>query len=290
MNLFVFLPRIILYPVARTLGFAAFYIVGRERRKVLRNLRFAYGELKSAREYRIIACKVFQNMALTAVDFILFKRLNLDKIKRFTKFHGFENLEAGFKESGKGVIVLSAHIGNWELLAGSVIAHGYEGTVMAKEIYYAPYNKIIVDLRNRFNVKTVFRHNSPRELFRMLKRKAIAGLVPDQDLEDIDGVYVEYFGMPAYTPLGPAKIALTTKVPIIPAFAIRDGRRYDVIIEKPISASIKDGETKDQALKRITQEWNDVVEKYVKKYPDQWAWMHNRWKTAIKNNMIEREY
>ena len=279
LKLILILPRFAVYYLALFFGYIAFYLNVRERKKAICNLQFAFGGTKNQTEIKNIAKGVFKNLAVTACDFALFPKLTLEKIRKITTFQSVEILDDLVNAQGKGLIVLSAHIGNWELLAAALVALGFDGSVLATEIYYPKYDKLINSLRLSRGVKTFYRDKSPRELLRKLKAKGIVGVVPDLDIDGLDGIFVDFFDKPSFTPTGPAKLAVKTQVPIVPAFMIREGKRYRLVVEKVIDTAKMSDEPDEDAIKRITSEWCKVVESYIKAYPDQWGWMHNRWKT-----------
>jgi KDO2-lipid IV(A) lauroyltransferase len=273
------LPRPLVLCIGRIIARLAFYLVSRERKKALNNLRKAYGATKSEKEIRLIGRTVFENMALTASDFVLFPRFDRKTIDQLLSENQLHKIGTVAERKKQGGIIITAHMGNWELLAATAVAHGYDGFVLGKRLRYDGYNDSVVNLRKSQNVHTYYRDQSPRELLQQLKKGILVGILPDQDIADIEGIFVDFFGMPAYTPTGPAKLAITAKVPIIVAFMLRDGAKYRLIVERVIDTTVHPDESKQAAVERLTVEWSLLVEKYIKKYPDQWAWFHNRWKT-----------
>jgi len=258
-----------------------------QRNKVLRNLRFAWGKEKSEKELAVIAKGVFQHLAMTACDVILFPRLNAGTLKKWLDFDEapFEEIRR-ILEKGKGVIVLTGHIGNWELLAASYGVSGYSGAVIGRRIYYEPFNRIIVGLREGVGVRTIYRDESARRMLQVLLKNQILGIVADQDVDSIEGTFVPYFGTLAYTPTAPAKLSMASGAPIVPAFMIRQKNgRYRLLMEKPIYPEA--GDSKEEAVQRITACWAEAVEKTVRRFPEQWGWMHDRWKTRPED--IEKQ-
>jgi len=273
------IPRTVALNMARIIARVSFWVVVRERKKTIANLTNAFDSIYTPKEIAHIAQNVFKHSALTACDFALFPKLTAEDVRDMVTFHGIEKLEHIVRRQAKGGIVLTAHIGNWELLGASLNKAGYYGPVIAKEIYYSGYNNLIHSLRASQGVEIVYRGESPKSMLQTLKKGGLIGILPDQDIEGIDGIFVDFFGKPAYTPTGPAKLAITARVPIIPMFMIRNNNRYDLYVEDCIEATLQPDEDKQTAIHRITREWNNCIEQYIKKYPEQWAWMHNRWKT-----------
>jgi len=273
------LPRPFILFLGRLVSRLAFYCVIRERNKTLANLKRAFGATKTDKQIWQLGLKVFENMALSACDFILFPRFDFAEIKRLLIENEIDKLGTIEERQGKGGIIVTAHIGNWELLAATVVAHGYNGFVLGRRLRYDKYNDAVIELRESQNVHTYYRDRSPKELLQRLKKGVMLGILPDQDITEVDGVFVDFLGMPAYTPTGPAKLAITAKVPIIVAFMLREGTDYRFKIDRIIDTQVNSNESKEDAILRITQEWSHSIEECIKKYPEQWVWVHNRWKT-----------
>lgn len=272
------LPRTVLQGLARAGGRASFLLVKRQRDKTLENLRFVFGGKMSEAGIQKLARRVFENFAQASIEIILLPKLSA---KRLAELVDSSECEAVYRDALKkysGAIGLSAHIGNWELLAPNLAALGFQGGVVARRIYYEPYNRWIVGLRKAAGVETFYRDDSPRRLLKLLKEGCIVGIVPDQDIDSLKGIFVEFFGREAYTTTAPAKLALAAGVPILPNFVIRqpDGR-YKVVTRKLIEPDTS--LDKEEAARRMTCAWMAACEDVIREYPEQWAWMHNRWKT-----------
>jgi len=245
---------------------------------VLDNLRFAWKDQLTEREIQAIAKRVFENLAMTATDVIFFPSLTRETLREWILYDDEFLRINRILDEGKGVILLTAHLGNWELLAAAFCTMGYLGALVGKRIYYEKYNEIIVKLRESVAVRTIYRDGSPKEMLKVLRNNQILGMSADQDIESLEGVFVDFFGVAAYTPTGPVKLALAADTVIVPGFAIREGKRYRLILEEPIAPCFTRG-SKEDAVQEFTERWSAVMEKYIRKYPDQWVWMHDRWKT-----------
>jgi Kdo2-lipid IVA lauroyltransferase/acyltransferase len=270
------LPRTVVLVIARSGALCAFYCITREREKTLNNLKRVFGGSFTQQKIHRCARDVFKNLAVTACDFARFPRLSAADIKVLVRTSGFEKLSG----HSNGGLIVTAHMGNWELLAAAMIINGYNGFVLGKRLRFDGYNDLVIRLRESQKVYTYYRDRSPKELLQRLKAGQLLGILPDQDIADVDGIFIDFFGIPAYTPTGPAKLALAAKVPIIMAFMLHEGDKYHLVIDSVIDTQLKDDETKPEAIERITRAWSGVIEKYIRQYPDQWAWMHNRWKTG----------
>ncbi|MBU0683811.1 MAG: lysophospholipid acyltransferase family protein [Candidatus Omnitrophota bacterium] len=221
---------------------------------------------------------VFVNLAKNGAEWIKLSSFDPKKLDKIvTESEGLEQLDNVLSE-GKGAVVLGFHFGNWELLGLYLKYKGYDGALVARKIYFHKYNKIVNKLRNRFGARVIYREDSPKKMLKELKNGNILGVVPDQDVDSINGAFVNFFGRPAYTPTAPVKIAMAAKTKLIPIFVVRKkDDTHKLVVEKPIDLSgVRNTE---ENVKLYTQKWTNVLEAYVKKYPDQWVWVHRRWKT-----------
>ena len=274
------LPRRWALALARGVGYLGYFLVSSQRTKILKNLKFAYGEEKSREEIEGIARKVLGNMLQTAFDFLRFTQFaRSGKVPPFVETGEAFSFCKDILQEGKGLIIMTAHMGNWELLAGIFGMQGFTGAVVGRRIYYEPYNRWIVGLRGSVNVRTIYRDQAVRDIHGQLKQNGIVGLLPDQDMDNLRGVFVDFFGHPAYTSVAPVKLAMSTGAPLLPAFLVRlPGDRYKLVIGKPIRP--KSEGNRDEAVRKYTEAWMRCFEEMIRQYPDQWAWMHDRWKTT----------
>lgn len=273
------LPRRLALAFARGVGLLAYALIGVQREKILANLRFAYRGEKTEKQVRGIARKVMGNLLETFVDFLRFAKLSREKAAAFIDAGNAYRLCKDILQEGNGLIIMTAHIGNWDLLAGTFGLQGFKGAVVGRRIYYEPYNQWIVGLRRSVGVETIYHTEAVRQVHYHLKRGEIVGLLPDQDIDRIRGIFVDFFGKPAYTPVAPVKFALASGTPILPAFMIRmPGDRYKLVLGEVIRPRM-DGD-RDVTVRKYTEAWMRSFEKIIREYPEQWGWMHDRWRTT----------
>lgn len=274
----VLLPRKTVLNLARLFGRLAFYLVPRQRRKAVENLSFAYAGAKAPEEINALARGVFENFALTAVDVLRARKLDQRKTLEIVEVGDAFKVYDSILAEGKGLISVTAHLGNWEFLAGVFGLNGYSGAVLARRIYYEPYNRWIVGLRAAMKVPTIYRDESSREILKRLGRGEIIGLLPDQDIDSLKGVFIPFFGKPAYTPVAPARLSLASGAPILPNFMVRTAYdRYRIVLGEIIRP--RTDLPRDEAMRLMTEDWMRQFEKVIRAYPDQWGWVHDRWKT-----------
>ena len=259
-------------------GSLAYIFIARYRNITLNNLRSVFVGEKGEKEIRKIARDVFRNLGRTAVECLSLRKFSRKTVKQLMREGDYRPLKK-ILSKGKGVIVLASHFGNWEMSSIGGVAFGLDVTVIARRIYYPPYNKFLLSLRENKGVKILYRDgkNVLRKSLNVLKSNKILGVAADQDVDSVDGVFVDFFGKPAYTPTGPVIMAMLSGAPIVPAFMMRKDGKLRLFVEKPIYVE-KSGDKKQDIIK-YTQKWSDVVERYIREYPSQWVWMHKRWKT-----------
>ena len=137
---------------------------------------------------------------------------------------------------------------------------------------------MLVNLRASTGYKSIYRGESPQEILDVLHNKGILYILLDQDTIRVPGVFVDFMGSPSYTASGPAALAMKEDIMVIPGFIIREGYRHRVIIEKPVS--VRKSGNKEKLILENTRNFSKIIESYIRNYPEQWVWMHERWKTS----------
>jgi len=273
------LPLSFAVKLGGALGAFAYHLIGKSRTITEENLRKSFPE-KSDDEIRKIAREVFVNQGKNAFELFCFPNITPEKLKNLISI---ENEEGFVKAvaSDKGVLLASDHCGNWELM-GAKLAQNEFGTVInviARRIYIEGLNRLLVDLRNSKGYKVILRsgNDTAKKMLKALKSKEALAMLIDQDTE-VPGVFVDFFDRPAWTPSGLAVIALRMGVPIIVTLDVRmPDDSHKVIITGPLEM-IKTGDH-DKDVIENTKAVTKVIENHIRKYPSQWVWMHERWKT-----------
>jgi len=247
----------------------------RHRNVTLSNLKQAFGDGKSDSENKRLAIQVFQNIAKIPFEVAWSMRLNQKNYLRYFRIRGLHNLQSAF-EKGKGVLLLTAHFGNWELLPSVIQLAGYPLNIIYRPLSFKPMDRYLYDYRERFGVKLIPKKKSMRQILQALGRKEAVGIVLDQDSGLTAGVFTDFFGKKASTSKGLSLVALKTEVPVLPGFITRVNDQYHVELGTEIPL-IKTG-NKEYDIAANTQQYNQAIEAAVRKNPDQWFWVHNRWK------------
>jgi Kdo2-lipid IVA lauroyltransferase/acyltransferase len=273
-KIFLFIPYCVSMWIGAFFGNMAYIFLTRYRNLTRQNLEFAFKGSIAKNRIDEISRRVFINLGISIAEVFSVSRIkeHIDKIIEFKDIEKFDNILA----KGKGIISLSAHLGNWELMPMYFAGKGYPSNIIARPIYYEKYNEWASFLRSSMGVNVIYRTESPKKMIKILKDKQILGMAADQDIDSIDGVFVDFFAEKAYTPSSPVKLANVAGVPIVPMFIVRKGNKHSIYIEDPIY--IENNSVQDWVV-FYTQKWSNIVESYIRKYPEQWVWMHKRWKT-----------
>lgn len=270
------LPFRIAVGVGATLGRLFYLADGRHRRITFEALRRAIGSERSDPELMRITRGVFENLGRSVAEFVAIQGRSPDVLMRRTVFEGMEHYRAAAKEE-KGVLVLTAHFGNWEWMAMSAAILGMKLAVVARPLDNPYLNDMINRWRERYGNRVLNKRTSAAEIMRRLRAGETVGVLLDQNTALSEAVFVDYFGRPAATHKGLAIMALRTGVPVIPAFIVREGERHRVIVEKPLEIA-RTGDL-ERDIREATALFTRTIESYVRRHPDQWLWVHRRWKT-----------
>jgi len=204
-------------------------------------------------------------------------RLNHENLSRYVVFENEENLRNALAK-GKGVFILTAHFGNWELMSAAVPLHfGRQAAVVVRPIDFAPMDRLVSRIRSRFGTEVIPKQRSMRQIFLALKKQKLIGILLDQNVDWYEGVFTPFLGSWACTNKGLALMAVKTGSPVVPAFPVRqeDGR-HRIIFEKeiPLVSGDKTAEVEENTIL-----FTRVIESFVRRFPDHWFWFHRRWKT-----------
>lgn len=264
-----YLPRPFALWLGRIGGGVCYRLLSKERKRVIRHLCTALGDYSIARD-------VFKHLGMNLMEWLQMPRMDRNRINRVVKATGLERIDKALAK-GKGVIILTSHLGNWEYLAAYLTLNGYKGAVVGRRIYYPRYDRLLVGLRHSVGVDTLWRNGSVRSMVEVLRQNRLLGVLPDQDTDKVDGIFIDFFGQPAYTPTGPVVLSLATGASIVPCFITREGKGHHVYVEEPMELTVTCD--KAETIRINTERWSTVVEQYIRRYPEQWVWMHRRWET-----------
>jgi KDO2-lipid IV(A) lauroyltransferase len=254
------------------LGFIAYYVFPRERNRAIAHLSSVFDEKGRAWIQRT-ARQCFIHLGKSLLEVMLISPRRLAKV---VDVQGEENLRAALSR-GKGVVYVTGHIGNWELM-GHVVAVKSTLSVIAVPIEPEQVNDMIVFLRARMGVRTILRGRpgASRELIRVFKENRILGILIDQDT-DVESAFVDFMGRPAWTPTAAASMAVKFGAPVIFGFIHRNAdNRHSITIEGPLEL-IRTGDDEKDVIAN-TALFTKKLEDCIMRNPEQWVWMHRRWR------------
>ncbi len=263
--------------VGRRMGRLWYGLDARRRRVALDNLTMAFDGQKSKSEVESLSREVFEQVGVTASEACRFGSLPKEWFIERLLVEGQEHYWKAL-EVGKGVLILTAHFGNWELMGLFPSLNGHPVGVVARTADNPAIEREIARIRCRFGNWVIPKREALRESLRILRAGGAVAVLIDQNVADREGVFVEFFGRPACTTPTMALLALKTDAAVVPTFCVRmaDGS-HQVFVEPPVSLE-RTGDLERDVLVN-TQRFTDVIERYVRRYPDHWLWMHRRWKT-----------
>lgn len=265
--------RRLLPPAIGTLAWA---IDGRHRWVALENLALAMPELPAARRRRI-SRGCYRNLASALVDLLVTARQDATRLRARYEVEGLELLEEA-EAAGRGVIMMSAHLGNWEAAAQFLALHGRPMAVVARPLDDPALERELRSMRERWGNTSIPKRGGVRQMMRALGRGGRLGLLVDQRVHPNEGKPYPFFGQPAYTTPLLANLALRTGAPIVPCFGLpEDGwRRCRVIFRPPLWP---EGDARDpEAVDALTSRALRVLEAEIRRTPEQWLWLHRRWR------------
>jgi KDO2-lipid IV(A) lauroyltransferase len=262
------------WPAAQRAGAAvgalAWRLSRRDRRRALDHLALAFPEMPED-ERRSLARACFVHHGTTLGECLHLFHCGCEEVASFVEVRGWERVEA-VRAAGRPILILTGHCGNWELLAAAINCRGLGMAVVARLLDEPGLQRMLAGLRERFGTPTIARgtEGAARQLLITLRRGGALGMLIDQDTK-VEGVWVPFFGRPAFTPVGAAKIALRQAAAVIPAFIERleDGR-HRATFHPPLALP--------DDLQEATARMTAKIEEQIRRRPEQWVWMHRRWR------------
>lgn len=273
------IPLDVAMKVGKFIGLLGYYLAKSERDKVIKNLKIAYGDQLDEKHRQSVAKEVFKNIGIMTGENLILYRDGITPFLDRIELIGFENIRENI-ESEKGLIGITAHLDNWELLAAYFSkARNVNFAVIARRLKNKYVDKLLEQFRAKTGVRVFWREDGTRDLIRFLKKEkgGILGLLADQNFKG-DGIYLDFFGNPAFTPKGPAELIIFSKFDFFPLFIHRNPDRKTHTIEILPIVSIELTGNKDENIKTITKIYTEKIEEQIRKFPEQWMWIHQRWR------------
>jgi KDO2-lipid IV(A) lauroyltransferase len=271
------LPRPMAHGVGILLGKLTYYLHPRLRRVGMRNLGLAFPE-KTAKERRAILKGVYKSLGRLLGEFCLFPYYTVTNASQAVVYQGLENFDVA-EQRGKGVLFLTAHFGGWEVASFFHSLNGHPVRIVVRPLDNPYVDALVTHYRTLHGNSIVPKNDFARGLMAAMRNNESVGILMDTNMTPPQGVFVPFFGVDACTASGLARIALRTGGAVVPSFTIWDSqlRKYRLTFQPALQLA----DTGDAEADAITNTamFNRVIEDAVRKYPDQWLWLHRRWKT-----------
>ena len=271
------LPRSVAHRVAAALAYLLYGTTPRFRRIADQNLRMALPEL-DASERRAVTRGVYRSLGRLLAECAHFPRLTSENVREVVKYDGLENYQAALAK-GRGVLFLTAHLGPWELGAFAHALYGYPIHIVYRPLDNPHLDRLVNRYRTLSGNKLIDKRDSARGMLAALAKNETVGILADQNASLEEGVFVNFFGIFASATAGIARVALHTGAAVVPAFCVWDApsQCFRILFDKPLELSVTSDREKD--IRAATQQMASITEQYIRRYPDQWLWIHRRWKT-----------
>ena len=270
------LPAPVACWLGRRLGDVMAAWPSRRRHTVLDNLAVAFPELAPGARRRLARAS-WQHLGIMGMELARMLASPLDSTLRTMTFDGLEHLDAAVKEHGRALL-LTAHLGNWELLAASHRLTAYGLSVVVRSLDAAPLDALASELRRKTGVELIDKRGALRPVLSALRRGRLVGILMDQNASRHESVFVPFFSRPASTSKSMAVLALRTRTPVIPVFTHRERPgRHRVVVEPALPWPV--AKETEAAIVELTTRCNEAIERAIRRSPEQWLWSHRRWRT-----------
>ncbi|HJX94602.1 MAG TPA: lysophospholipid acyltransferase family protein [Candidatus Acidoferrum sp.] len=274
------LPRRVARGFAATVTSLLFSLQPKLQKTAEFNMRLAFPDWADAQR-KDATRKMVRNLGWMAAEFARLPRLTKENIEDVVILEGHENFLEG-QRRGKGVLYLTGHIGAWELSSFAHALYGYPLHYMARPLDNKRLDTLVNQYRCSSGNLPIFKNESARVVLRILKDSGTVGILADQNTLPAEGAFVDFFGKVACTTTGLARVALHTGAAVVPGYAYWDEtvQKYRLRFEPPVEL-IRTGDTERDVFEN-TRRFAKVIEEIIRRHPDQWIWVHKRWKTRPK--------
>lgn len=270
------LPRPVARGTAAAIAYALLLCRPPLRRAGIVNLRLAFPDWTDAQRRRTLH-RMVRYLGWMAAEFAHFPELSRENIERLVVLDGFENFDAAHRR-GKGVIFLTGHMSAWELAPFAQALYGNPLSFLARAVDNTRVDALVNHYRCLSGNRPIEKNNAARAMLRVLRDGGTVGILADQNTSLDEGIFVDFFGIPAATTTGLARIARRVDAAVVPGFLFWDGamRKYRLRFEAAVQ--LQHTEDEDADIRVNTARFNKVIEDYIRVHPDQWLWVHKRWK------------
>lgn len=268
------------------LGQLAFSVIRIRRGVTLENLSRAFGDHLGEKELAKIGAKCYRNFGRSIVEFCRFPKLTRKNLGRMLEIQGLEHCHRA-QAQGKGIIILSGHLGAWEYLSPAFVLNGFAVDLFVRSLKNPLADELLFRQRRWVGAEIIRTSRTPKGVLRSLRQNRLMVMLADQD-GGRDGVFIPFMDHLASTPSGVARFALQTGAPILMGFVVRQPHApHRLIIDSPMEMPHSGDQETD--VRQILETYTRRLESYLRAYPDQWFWPHRRWKTRPPNEISSAE-
>lgn len=281
-----FLPRGLMLWFNGMLAYPLYWCLKKSRNITIHNLNIAFGPEKEHGQYYKMGQNMYVLLGKTFCDYAMFaKKKTREQFSKYFRFEGEGNLKKAY-DKGKGVICLIPHTPGWEFSAIMPPVLGYKSFGVSSRIKNPALNKLMIGFRESRGMANITRDHCYQTLVDRLKKGECLIIMIDQDSMNIRGEFLQFFGKQAYTPIGCARLAMDTGASIVPMFTVRNNADDTYLFKMLPEIPFEEKESELETIRYNTQKHNDVMESIIREYPEQWVWLHERWKTTPE--MLQR--
>jgi len=270
------------------LGTIGWLLLRSERRRAEERLAIAFPDRTTAKERRRLSLAVFRHFGRLICEVPVFVGWGRMRLKQEFEFRGLDIVESEVRkllDEGNGLIVVAPHIGNWELV-GSLGSHDWSTVVIAKRYKVEGYQRLMHECRERLGCHVVYQDDTMMPVVRHLRRGGVLGILPDLDAKRLSGIFVPFFGKPAYTTDSVAQLSLKLGCPVVVSWCVREGEDYRLEMTSAIRPESMSGS--EDPVRDLTLAWLGEVEGVIRRYPEQWVWLHDRWHSTEESLAARR--
>jgi KDO2-lipid IV(A) lauroyltransferase len=271
------LPRSLARAVGAGIGAVAWRLLGRLRAVGLRNLKLAFPE-KTDAERRSILRGMYRSLGWQIGEFCKMRGYTAEQAARFIRYEGLEHYLAA-KAKGRGVFVLTGHLGAWELSSFFHSLMGYPMSLVIRRLDNPRVDAFVNDIRCLHGNRVIHKDDFARGLLTAMHRGETVGILMDTNMTPPQGVFVPYFGVEACTASGLARVAMKSGAAVLPGFLLWEEREQRYVLRFGEELELIRTADADADIVGNTALFTATIEAYVRRYPEQWLWVHRRWKT-----------
>jgi KDO2-lipid IV(A) lauroyltransferase len=271
------LPRSWARAIGAGLGALTFALTGRLRRTGERNLQIAYPDSDAAWRSRVLR-ELYRNLGLHLAEFCRMSRYTSEGTSSFIRYAGLEHYLAA-RDRGRGVLVVTGHLGLWELSSFYHSLMGYPMSMVIRRLDNPLVDRLVNSIRCLHGNTVLHKDDFARGLLGAMRRGDTVGILMDTNMTPPQGVFVDFFGTPACTASGLARVAMRTEAAVLPGFLTWREEEKKYVLEFGECLELVHSGDDEQDMVENTQICTTAIEAWVRRYPEQWLWVHRRWKT-----------